>query len=56
VRSRMTKEEYSQLGLKDGQEVSVRIRSFRILAAENAPLAPELSPPQPTEPLLGEGI
>jgi len=41
LRSRMTKEEYSQLGLEDDKEVSLQIRNFRILAAETSPLAPE---------------
>ena len=56
VRSRMTKEEYSQLGLRDGQEVSIQIRTFRILAAENAPLAQEISQTPLARQNLGEGI
>src|SRR5262245_7577420 len=34
LRSRMTKEEYAQLGLQDDQEVSVQIRNYRVLAAD----------------------
>ena len=34
IRSRMTKEEYSALGLKDGQEVSFIIKRYRILRGD----------------------
>jgi sulfate transport system ATP-binding protein len=56
LRSRMTKEEYSQLRLSDGLEVSVQIRNFRVLSADNAPLAPEVGQVHPVRPILGEGI
>jgi sulfate transport system ATP-binding protein len=56
VRARMTKEEHTQLGLRDGQEVSLQIRSFRILAAGNAALAPEVSQNYPGVPDIGAGI
>jgi ABC-type sugar transport system ATPase subunit len=41
LRSRMTKEEYSQLGLEDDKEVSMQIRNYRVLAAETSALTPE---------------
>jgi sulfate/thiosulfate transport system ATP-binding protein len=56
VRARMTKEEYSQLGLEDGREVSFQIRNYRVLAHENAPLAPELSFTSERPPPIAEGI
>jgi len=43
VAARMTKEGYAHLGLKDGKEVSLQIRSYRILRGENEPLTPEIS-------------
>src|SRR5262249_60764102 len=42
IRSRMTKEEYSALGLRDGLAVSFIIRRYRILRGENEPLSPEI--------------
>lgn len=42
IRSRMTKEEYSALGLRDGVEVSFIIKRYRILRGENEPLSPEI--------------
>jgi sulfate/thiosulfate transport system ATP-binding protein len=42
LRARMTKEEYAQLGLHEGQKVSILIRSYRILRGENEPLSPEI--------------
>jgi sulfate transport system ATP-binding protein len=41
LRTRMTKEEYAQLGLEDGREVSFQIRNYRVLSTESAPLSPE---------------
>src|SRR5262245_3037048 len=41
LRSRMTKEEYAQLGLEDGKEVSLQIRNYRVLAKEDTQLPPE---------------
>ncbi len=45
VRARMTKEDYSRLGLAEGREVSFDIRQYRILASEGAALGAELSAP-----------
>ena len=42
LRARMTKEEYAQLGLHDGQKVSILIRSYRILRGESETLSPEI--------------
>jgi ABC-type Fe3+/spermidine/putrescine transport system ATPase subunit len=47
LRSRMTKEEYEQLGLAEGMEVSFHIRHYRVLGAETEPLAPEVAAPHP---------
>jgi sulfate/thiosulfate transport system ATP-binding protein len=41
LRSRMTKEEYSQLGLEEGREVSFQIRAYRVLSMETLALPPE---------------
>ena len=43
IRARMTKEEYAQLGLHEGQNVSILIRSYRILRGEDEPLSPEIT-------------
>jgi sulfate transport system ATP-binding protein len=43
VRSRMSKEDYARLGLSDGCDVSVQIRSYRILAKEGEPLGAEVA-------------
>lgn len=56
VRGRMTKEEYSQLGLEDGAEVSLQIRNYRVLARDDAPLGAELPTPTPTPPHIAENI
>ena len=56
LRARMTKEEYAHLGLKDGKEVSLQIRSYRILRGENEPLTPEISMTHRPDASIGEGI
>jgi sulfate/thiosulfate transport system ATP-binding protein len=56
LRARMTKEEYAQLGLRDGQEVSIFINSYRVLRGETDPLAPEILAQHQFAPALGEGI
>jgi sulfate transport system ATP-binding protein len=56
LKSRMSKEEYAQLGLAEGQEVSFQIRQFRVLSVENAPLRPEVTPSYPQPPTIAEGI
>src|SRR5713226_8346776 len=56
LRARITKEEYAQLGLKQDQEVSLLIRSYRILRGENEPLEPEILSLNLGQPTLGEGI
>jgi len=43
IRARLTKEEYAQLGLHEGQKVSILIRSYRILRGEDEPLSPEIT-------------
>jgi sulfate/thiosulfate transport system ATP-binding protein len=56
VRSRMTKEEYAQLGLTDGREISFQIKNYRVLASEDARLAPELEATYQAPPTIGEHI
>jgi sulfate/thiosulfate transport system ATP-binding protein len=56
LRSRMTKEEYSRLGLRDGMKVSFQIRNYRVLAREGEVLAPEVATTHEIPVTLGEGI
>jgi sulfate/thiosulfate transport system ATP-binding protein len=56
LRSRMTKEEYAQLGLSDGREVSFQIRNYRVLASDDAQLTPELHAAYDLPPSIGENI
>lgn len=56
LRSRMTKEEYAQLGLEDGREVSLHIRNFRVLAREDAALLPERQSAYQPPPSIAENI
>jgi len=56
LRARMTKEEYSQMGLEDGQEVSLFIKSYRILRGENEPMSAEIAARHEFAPVIGEGI
>ena len=56
IRSRMTKEEYSALGLKDGQEVSFIIKRYRILRGESEPLSPEIHSGDTAFSTFGAGI
>jgi hypothetical protein len=56
LRSRMTKEEYAQLQLWDGREISFQIRNYRVLARDVDALAPELQSQYETPPTIGENI
>ena len=56
IRSRMTKEEYALLGLRDGLEVSFSIRRYRILRGENEPLSPEFHTGETSFSTFGAGI
>jgi sulfate transport system ATP-binding protein len=56
IRSRMTKEEYAQLSLANGNEVSLQIRNYRILSREEAALTPELQAKHAPATVLGDGI
>ncbi|MCZ7635096.1 MAG: TOBE domain-containing protein [Verrucomicrobia bacterium] len=56
IRARITKEEYAQLGLEDGQRISLQIRNYRVLATETGPLEPEIKVAYPSEPSMGENI
>ena len=56
LRSRMTKEEYAQLNLQDGREVSFQIKNYRILASKANGLSPEIEAPYQPPPTFGENI
>ena len=56
LRSRITKEEYAQLGLADGVGVSFGIRNFRVLASDAASLLPEETVPHQAAPTIAEDI
>ncbi len=56
LRSRMTKEEYAQLGLEDDREISFQIRNFRVLASETAGLPPEQEVLHQAPPTIAEHI
>ena len=56
VRSRITKEEYAQLGLADGREISFQIKNYRVLASEGSTLTPEIEAAYQPPPNLGEHI
>ncbi len=56
IRGRMTKEEYSLLGLEDGREVSLQVKNYRVLARDDAALAAELAAPVTTPPHIAEHI
>jgi sulfate transport system ATP-binding protein len=56
IRSRMTKEEYAQLQLFDGREVSLQIRNFRFLGSDSDDLAPELQATYELPPVIADNI
>jgi sulfate transport system ATP-binding protein len=56
LRSRISKEEYSRMGLADGRTVSVQIRTYRVLSKENGMLGDEVATTHELPPNLGEGI
>ena len=56
IRSRMSKEEYVQLGLADGQPVSFQIRAYRVLSKEGEPFPEEVATAHQMFPQWGEGI
>ena len=56
IRSRMTKEEYTQLGLQDGREVSFQIKNYRILANDTSGLLPEVESSYQPFPMMGDNI
>jgi len=56
IRARMTKEEYSNQGLRDGGEVFFQIRQFRVLAQEQAALGAESDFASQPPPVIGENI
>jgi sulfate transport system ATP-binding protein len=56
IRARMSKEDYSHQALEDGREVSFQIRQYRVLAREQAALAPETELFYQPPPVIGENI
>jgi len=56
LRSRISKEDYANLALYDGRNVSLHIRNYRILSRENEPLGPELVVPENSSIFIAEGI
>ena len=56
IRSRMAKEEFAHLGLKEGQTVSFLILRYRILRGDNERLSPEIITASHGGPTFGEGI
>ena len=56
LRSRITKEEYTQLGLEDGREVSFGIRNYRVLASDTGRLSPEREVLHVAPPTIAEHI
>lgn len=56
VRNRISKEDYAQLGLRDGSEVSLQIRNYRVLASDRAPLGPEKETQYQWPPTIAEHI
>jgi sulfate transport system ATP-binding protein len=56
LRSRMTKEEYAQLGLEEGREVSLQIRNYRVLKKEEGALPAEKELSYQPPPTIAEHI
>jgi sulfate transport system ATP-binding protein len=56
LRTRMTKEEYAQQGLRDGCEISFHIRQYRVLAREGTPLPVEQTTTYEAPPTIAEHI
>jgi len=56
LRARITKEEYAQLGLADGREISFQIRQYRVLSREGAELTPEVAATHEIPPTIAEHI
>lgn len=56
IRARITKEEYTQLGLYDGQPVSMQIKQYRLLAGEGTSFPAETSTPEIRATMYGDNI
>lgn len=56
VSSRMTKEEYARLDLRDGREISFQIRQYRVLARDEGGLAGEVPALYEAPPSIAENI
>ena len=56
VRSRISKEDYTRLGLVDGCKVSFQIRNYRILSKEGEQLGEEVATSYESTLSIGEGI
>jgi sulfate transport system ATP-binding protein len=56
LRSRISKEEYTRLGLADGRKISLQIRNYRVLSSDDGRLSSEVSTNYEMPLDLGEGI
>ena len=56
LRSRITKEEYAQLALADGKDVSFQIRNYRVLSREMNGLPPEQQAAYESRPTIADHI
>lgn len=56
IRARMTKEDYSMLGLADDMELSFQIKQYRVLASDSGDLTPEVAALHQAPVSLGENI
>lgn len=56
VRARLSKEDFTRLGLQEGAPVSFYIREYRVLAREGETLGPEVAALHTAAASIGEGI
>ncbi|MDX1950973.1 MAG: ABC transporter ATP-binding protein [Verrucomicrobiota bacterium] len=56
VRARITKEDYSRLGLEDGRQVSFQIKQYRLLAREGMPMGQEMPVKYDLPPVIADNI
>jgi sulfate transport system ATP-binding protein len=56
VRSRMTKEEYARLKLRDGQDVTLQILQYRVLARDPSEAGPDAPGAYESPPSIAENI
>jgi sulfate/thiosulfate transport system ATP-binding protein len=56
LRSRISKEEYATQGLADGRDVSLQIRTYRVLARDDGALTPEIQAAYQPPATIAENI